>query len=85
MIDSGSAPKHEIRSQVAFIGKLVAALEADYSSAKQNNQELVAINEKVVSENAQLVQNNSAIRNDALDQQKAEFQKAMKDATLKRE
>jgi chromosome segregation ATPase len=31
MIDSSSAPKHEVRSQIAFIGKQVAAIEADYA------------------------------------------------------
>lgn len=31
MVDSGSAPKHEIRSQIALIGKQVAELEADYA------------------------------------------------------
>jgi predicted unusual protein kinase regulating ubiquinone biosynthesis (AarF/ABC1/UbiB family) len=30
MVDCGLAPKHEIRSQIAFIASLVAALEADY-------------------------------------------------------
>lgn len=29
MVDSGSAPKHEIRSQIAFIGREVTALQAD--------------------------------------------------------
>jgi len=32
MVDSGSAPKHEIRSQIAFVGREVAALQAGYSA-----------------------------------------------------
>lgn len=45
MIDSGLPPKHEIRSQIAFIAREVAALEADYEElgkAHTNLQEAKA-------------------------------------------
>ena len=31
MVDAGNTPKHELRSQIAFIGREVAALQADYA------------------------------------------------------
>jgi hypothetical protein len=40
MVDSGSAPKHEIRSQIAFIGKLVVAQEQEYVSAVESAAKL---------------------------------------------
>jgi predicted nuclease with TOPRIM domain len=32
MVNNGTAPKHEVRSQIAFISREVAALEAEYCS-----------------------------------------------------
>src|SRR5476649_1984793 len=68
MVDSGSAPKHEIRSQIAFIGREVAALEANYlrltdDHAKSNEAatkriaELDAKIAAIISENATPVEN----------------------------
>lgn len=42
MIDAGNTPKHELRSQVAFIGREVAALEADYARLAEAHQNAVA-------------------------------------------
>ena len=33
MVDAGNTPKHELRSQIAFIGREVAALEANHHAA----------------------------------------------------
>ena len=33
MVDAGNTPKHELRSQIAFIQREVAALEHDYAGA----------------------------------------------------
>ncbi|MCW5552786.1 MAG: hypothetical protein KIS67_11585 [Verrucomicrobiae bacterium] len=34
MVDNGSAPKHEIRSQIAFIGREVTALQEEHDRLK---------------------------------------------------
>ena len=40
MVDAGNTPKHEVRSQIAFIGKQVAALEADYACLAEAHAKL---------------------------------------------
>lgn len=40
MVDSGVAPKHEVRYQIAFIGKLVSALEQDYAGTIEDHAKL---------------------------------------------
>jgi len=40
MVDSGCAPKHEVRGQIALIRREVAALEADYLGLLQAHSDL---------------------------------------------
>lgn len=40
MVDSGKAPAHQVRSQIAFIAREVAALEAAYAGLDQAHAQL---------------------------------------------
>lgn len=40
IVDGGHAPKHEVRSQIAFIARQVAAFEADYTSLAESHAQL---------------------------------------------
>jgi hypothetical protein len=72
MVDSGSAPKHEIRSQIAFIGREVTALEADYArfidahtqserATAKVLEDLQTQNQALVSENKKLIDPDSSM------------------------
>jgi regulator of replication initiation timing len=54
MVDNGSAPKHEIRSQIAFIGREVTALQAENTRLVEAHAKLQTEKEKVDTELAAL-------------------------------
>ena len=62
MVDGGNVPKHEIRSQIAFIGREVAALQADYARLAEAHEELqesqLARIRQLEAENVRLIASN---------------------------
>ena len=75
MVDNGNAPKHEVRSQIAFIGKQVAALEADYACLAEEHKKLQKAHSILNAQHTELktVQRDAnlyALRKEADEQQK---------------
>lgn len=86
MVDSGKAPKAELRSQVSFISREVSALESAYSHLEQEHALLQAEHAKLQTEHAKLQEAHSKINRqgaDALQKEAQDYRKLLRSKQLK--